>query len=230
MVISTIKKHKPTPVTILLVILFVVLYVIGSYTRFNFLDIIYRGHPIPIWCVVCLIVLLALLWNYNRIIGILYGILILFQLKRVIINAFVGDASSTEVKATPTNTTPMTIDSVLMNQDDDRFKTDDVKIREIIRQIQAELDFDPYKTPLARQVIIDVYKRYFNNDMFVKLNEITENSKKYQKEYRLLYMPQPTELNYSIDVADLLSKSSGFGVNPQIDKPLGVGDAGTTRS
>ena len=228
MVISTIKKHKPTPVTILLVILFVVLYVIGSYTRFNFLDIIYRGHPIPIWCVVCLIVLLALLWNYNRIIGTLYGILILFQLKRVIINAFVGDASSSTITTTQTN--PLTVNSVLMNPDDDRFKTDDVKIREIIRQIQAELDFDPYKTPLARQVIIDVYKRYFNNDMFVKLNEITENSKKYQKEYRLLYMPQPTELNYSVDVADLLSKSSGFGVNPQIDKPLGVGDAGTTRS
>ena len=230
MVISTIKKHKPTPVTILLVILFVVLYVIGSYTRFNFLDIIYRGHPIPIWCVVCLIVLLALLWNYNRIIGTLYGILILFQLKRVIINAFVGDASDIASISTPTNTGVIMTDSFLMNPDDDRFKTDDVKIREIIRQIQAELDFDPYKTPLARQVIIDVYKRYFNNDMFVKLNEITENSKKYQKEYRLLYMPQPTELNYSVDVADLLSKSSGFGVNPQIDKPLGVGDAGTTRS
>jgi len=230
MVISTNKKNTPTPTTIILVILFVVLYIIGTYTRFNFLDIIYRGHPIPIWCVVCLIVLLALLWNYNRIIGTLYGILILFQLKRVIINAFVGDASDIASISTPTNTGVIMTDSVLMNPDDDRFKTDDVKIREIIRQIQAELDFDPYKTPLARQVIIDVYKRYFNNDMFVKLNEITENSKKYQKEYRLLYMPQPTELNYSVDVADLLSKSSGFGVNPQIDKPLGVGDAGTTRS
>ena len=91
------------------------------------------------------------------------------------------------------------------------------------------MEFDPYKTPLAREVIIDIYKRYFNNDMFVKLQEITENSKKYQKQYKLLYVPQPTELNYSVDVAKLLAESSGFGVNPQIDKPLGVGDTSTTR-
>ena len=63
-----------------------------------------------------------------------------------------------------------------------------------------------------------------NTFMFVKLNEILQNSKNYQKEYKLLYMPQPTELNYSVDVANLLAKSRGFGVNPQVDKPLGVGD------
>ena len=232
---------RPTPITILLVVLFVVLYIIGTYSRFNYLDFIYKGHPVPVWCVICLLVLFALLWKYNRKIGILYGILILFQLKRIIINTFVGEDTST--------TTPNTLVlPPLLDPDDDRigaadrhlresealaadrFKTDDVKIKEILRQIQSELDFDPYKTPLAREIIMDVYQRYFNNDMFVKLQEITENSKQYQKQYKLLYMPQPTELKYSVDVANLLAKSRGFGVNPQIDKPLGVGDTTTERA
>jgi hypothetical protein len=146
----------------------------------------------------------------------------LFQLKRVIINSFVAD------EPTPTKTS-FFAEPNLLDPEDDRFKTDELKIKEILRQIQSELEFDPNKTPLAREVIMDIYQRYFNNDMFVKLQEITANSKQYQKEYKLLYMPQPTELNYSVDVADLLVKSRGFGVNPQIDKPLGVGDTSTVR-
>ena len=144
------------------------------------------------------------------------------MLFRSIINSFVGENPN------PTKTS-FFAEPNLVDPEDDRFKTDDVKIKEILRQIQAELEFDPYKTPLAREVIMDVYQRYFNNDMFVKLQEITANSKQYQKQYKLLYMPQPTELNYSVDVANLLAKSRGFGVNPQIDKPLGVGDTGTER-
>ena len=145
---------RPPLITILLVVLFVILYTIGTYSRFNYLDFIYKGHPIPIWCVLCLIVLLALLWNYNRKIGILYGILILFQLKRVIINSFVGNSPN------PTKTSFFTEPNLVDPEDDrigaadrhlresealaaDSFKTDDVKIKEILRQIQAELEFDP---------------------------------------------------------------------------------------
>ena len=207
---------------VVLVSFFVVLFIIGTYTRFNYIDIIYKGHSISILCIVFLLVLFGLLWRYNTTIGVLYGILILFQLKRIIINGFIGEMTI------PT-TTSFFAEPNLMDPEDDRFKTDDVKLKEIIRQIQSELEFDPYKTPLAREVIIDVYKRYFNNDMFVKLQEITENSKKYQKQYKLLYVPQPTELNYSVDVAKLLEESKGFGVNPQIDKSLGVGDTSTAR-
>lgn len=185
-------------INIILVICFLIFYIIGTYTRFNYLDLIYKGHPIPLYCIIILIILLAFIWQYNRTIGILYGILIIFQLKRIIINSFVNPEISQQ--------SSFYVEPTLLDTEDKRFKRDNVKIKEILRQIQAEINFDPYKTPLARKIIIDIYEKYFNNDMFIKLQEINDNSKQYQKEYKLLYMTQPTSLDYSISMADILSK------------------------
>jgi hypothetical protein len=209
----------------ILLILFIILYVFGTYIRFNYLDVLYRGHSIPIWCIICLIILFGLLLQYNKTIGIIYGILIIFQFQRIFINGFKNKIDSFAVPSS----TNFFVEPNLLDPEDNRFKTDEIKLKEILRQIQSELNFDPYKTPLSRKIIIDIYKRYFNNDMFLKLQEITQNSKNYRKDYSLLYISQPKELDYKVDVAKLLEQSSSFGVNPQIDKPLGVGDTTTSR-
>ena len=54
---------------------------------------------------------------------------------------------------------------------DDRFKMDDVKKDELLRQIKAQINFDPYKTELSKEVIYEIYNKYFDNDIFVKLKE-----------------------------------------------------------
>lgn len=214
------KKNFKLIINYLFIILFIILYVIASIHKFNLFYYIYPNNNIPLYLIIISFIIVIMLLLYNTYIGLLYAILLIFQLKCIKYENFniSNNTSNNELKANQIDTknNKLTI-PFYIETDDERFKIDDVKIKQIIRQIQAELQFDPSKTPLARKVIIDIYKKYFDNDIFVKLNEITQESEKYTSEYQLLYTNPTIELGYDVDTAKILQSSTSFGVSPNVD-------------
>ena len=44
------------------------------------------------------------------------------------------------------------------------FKEDPVKRKEILRAVRSQLDFNPNKSDLARETILDIYRKYYGED------------------------------------------------------------------
>ena len=64
--------------------------------------------------------------------------------------------------------------------EDDLFTMDPVKKSEILRAVRAQLDFDPYKSDLTRETILDIYRKYFGEDEALKFRREYETSQSYQ--------------------------------------------------
>jgi hypothetical protein len=100
---------------------------------------------------------------------------------------------------------------------DERFKSDDVIKGEILRQIKAQIEFDPYKTPLSKDVIYEIYNKYYDNDIFVKLKNINDDSQKYIAAGNFTYLPKNDKVDYDLITYQNLNDNIQFGVNPIID-------------
>lgn len=100
---------------------------------------------------------------------------------------------------------------------DDRFKMDDIKKDEILKQIKAQIDNDPYKTNLSKDVINEIYSKYFDNDIFIKLNQVNDDSKQYIASGNFKYLPQDNKVDYDIVTYQNLSNNSQIGINPISD-------------
>lgn len=100
---------------------------------------------------------------------------------------------------------------------DERFKSDDVIKKEILRQIKAQIEFDPYKSPLAKDVIYELYNKYYDNDIFVKLKNINDDSQKYIAAGNFNYLPKNDKVDYDLITYQNLNDNIQFGVNPIID-------------
>ncbi len=100
---------------------------------------------------------------------------------------------------------------------DERFKMDDVIKNEILRQIKSQIDFDPYKTPLAKDVIYEIYNKYYDNDIFVKLKNINDDSQTYIAAGNFNYLPKNDKVDYDLITYQNLNNNIQFGVNPIID-------------
>jgi hypothetical protein len=100
---------------------------------------------------------------------------------------------------------------------DNRFKVDEVKNKEILRQIKAQVDFDPYKTNLAKDVIYEIYNKYFDNDIFVKLKTVDDDSAQYVASGNFRYLPEPDKVDFDQITYQNLSYNTAFGVNPLTD-------------
>jgi hypothetical protein len=109
-----------------------------------------------------------------------------------------------------------------LNGVDDRFKMDDIKKDEIIKQIKAQINFDPYKTELSKDVIYEIYNKYFDNDIFVKLNAIDDDSKAYIASGNFNYVPKPDKVDYDLTTYNNLLKNTSFGINSQLDSGKGL--------
>ena len=103
---------------------------------------------------------------------------------------------------------------------DDRFKMDEVKKNEILREIKAQVDFDPYKTELSKSVIYEIYNKYFDNDVFKKLKQIDDDSKSYVAAGNFSYLPKNNQVDYDLITYQNLSSSENVGLNPVVDKIL----------
>ncbi len=101
--------------------------------------------------------------------------------------------------------------------EDDRFKTDDVVVREILRQIKSQVDFDPYKTQLDKDVIYEIYNKYFDNDIFIKLKNNNDDSASYLAAGNFNYVPAASQVDYDLVTYQNLNNNISFGVNPLAD-------------
>jgi hypothetical protein len=109
-----------------------------------------------------------------------------------------------------------------LNGVDDRFKIDDIKKDTILRQIKAQINFDPYKTNLSKDVIYEIYNKYFDNDVFVKLNAIDDDSKAYIASGNFNYVPKQDKVDYDLTTYSNLLKNTSFGINSQLDTGKGL--------
>jgi len=94
---------------------------------------------------------------------------------------------------------------------------DDIKKDEILKEIKAQINFDPYKTDLSKDVIYEIYNKYFNNDIFTKLKSIDDDSKEYIASGNFNYIPKENKVDYDITTYDNLLKNTAFGINSQLD-------------
>ena len=102
---------------------------------------------------------------------------------------------------------------------DDRFKMDDIKKNEILREIKSQINFDPYKTELSKDVIYEIYNKYFDNNVFLKLQSIDEDSKNYIASGNFNYIPQNKKVDFDIKIyQDLNKNNAAFGINAELSK------------
>ena len=126
---------------------------------------------------------------------------------------------------TQTQTQTQEINDTVMNREngvDDRFKLDDIKKEEIIRQIKAQINFDPYKTDLSKNVIYEIYNKYFDNNVFVKLKAIDDDSKAYIASGNFNYVPKKDKVDYDLTTYNNLLNNTSFGINAQLDTGKGL--------
>jgi hypothetical protein len=100
---------------------------------------------------------------------------------------------------------------------DERFKVDDVVVRELLRQIKSQVDFDPYKTELDKEVIYEIYNKYFDNDIFKKLKNNNSDSASYIAAGNFNYVPHVPKVDYDLVTYQNLSNNIGFGITPLAD-------------
>lgn len=100
---------------------------------------------------------------------------------------------------------------------DERFKVDEQAIQEILRQIKSQVDFDPYKTQLDKDVIYEIYNKYFDNDIFKKLKKNNNDSASYIAAGNFNYVPTIAKVDYDLLTYQNLSNNTGFGINPLTD-------------
>ncbi len=100
---------------------------------------------------------------------------------------------------------------------DERFKVDEVAVKEILRQIKSQVDFDPYKTQLDKEVIYEIYNKYFDNDIFKKLQNNNSDSASYIAAGNFNYVPTVAQVDYDLVTYQNLSNNTGFGVSPLAD-------------
>ena len=100
---------------------------------------------------------------------------------------------------------------------DDRFKVDDVAVKAILRQIKSQVEFDPYKTNLEKDVISEIYNRYFDNDIFLKLKTNYDDSKDYIAAGNFKYLPQSNKVDYDLVTYQNLNNNIELGISPLTD-------------
>jgi hypothetical protein len=94
---------------------------------------------------------------------------------------------------------------------------DDVVVKDILRQIKSQVDFDPYKTNLSKDVIYEIYNKYFDNDIFVKLKNNNDDSKTYLAAGNFNYVPQVAKADYDLVTYQNLTNNLQLGINPLTD-------------
>ena len=196
---KNIKLYYHLIITLLFVYIFIQFL---TLRQSNSIYKFYIDYVMNKYCLILYISLLFLIMKYDIYTTILLFILIIGPLK----------CSSKEYFETEQNQINEVVTNNLLGIDD-RFKMDDVKKNELLRQIKAQINFDPYKTELSKEVIYEIYNKYFDNDIFVKLKSIDESSKEYIASGKFDYIPKQKKVDYDITTYENLLKSTLIGVN-----------------
>ena len=209
---------------IIITLIFVYIFVqFLSLKRTNIIFKIYADYILNKYCLILYILLSLVIITYDVYTGILLLVLVIGPFKIAIKEYFSNEEfsnsnsnSNISIPLTrPTNTNTNTPISLVNS--DTRFKTDDIAINEILRQIKAQIEFDTHKTDLSKQVIYEIYNKYFDNDVFIKLKTNMDDSKEYNAEGKLNYIPEPDKIKYDLSSYKNLSNNSQIGINPDVD-------------
>jgi hypothetical protein len=186
------------------------------------------------YCFILYILLSLLVLKYNRYTGTLLLVLGIGSFKSAIKEYFITtptDAIPTKIvdgkilADVPIPTITSLQDTINANNllnaqelgKDDRFKMDDVAVKEILREIKSQVDFDPYKTELDKDVIYEIYNKYFDNDIFIKLQKNNDDSASYLAAGNFSYVPTVAQVDYDLVSYQNLSNNIQFGINPITD-------------
>jgi len=173
----------------------------------------YNDYIMNKYCLILYICLLLLVMNYDKYTGILLFILIIGPIKCSYKEYFEDDEQNFEDQEEKEQNEINTFVENNLLGIDNRFKMDDVKKDELLRQIKAQINFDPYKTNLSKEVIYELYNKYFDNDVFIKLKEIDNKSKDYIASGKFNYIPKEDKVDYDIKTYENLLKNTSIGVN-----------------
>ena len=184
----------------------------------------YTDYIMNKYCIILYILLVILIMRYDNYTAILLFILVLVPFRFAFKEYFITttpNAVSNTVSNTIPNSTSFNINDPLVQSEylgnDDRFKMDDIAKNEILRQIKAQIDFDPYKTNLSKNVIYDIYNKYFDNDIFVKLKNINDDSKQYIAEGNFKYVPENNKVDYDLVSYQILTANTQLGNTGLVD-------------
>jgi len=188
----------------LIIIIFVYIFIqFLTMKRNNPIYKIYTDYIMNKYCIILYLLLVILIAKYDKFTAILLIILIIAPFKCAI-KEFFENSNTTTTTTIPYGT-------------DDRFKMDEIEKERILKQIKSQVDFDPYKTDMEKDVIYEIYNKYFDNDIFVKLKNINDDSKQYIAEGNFQYVPQTNKVDYDIINYQNLSQNVQLGINPIVD-------------
>ena len=193
---------------IILTILFVYIFIqFLTMKRSNKIYKFYSDYIMNKYCIILYMFFILLILKYDSFTSIILLILVIAPFKCAIKEFFVSDTTPTINLSIATN---------LLGKDT-RFKVDDVANDTILRQIKSQIEFDPYKTNLAKGVVFEIYNKYFNNDIFVKLMNTNDDSKQYIAAGNFDYLPKNDKVDYDIVKYQNLSENTQIGINPISD-------------
>ena len=194
---------------IILTIIFVYIFIqFLTMKRTNTIYKFYSDYIMNKYCIILYIFLTLIILKYDNFTGILLLILIIAPFKCAIKEFFKSSSSSSS---------PDSHIATDLLSTDTRFKTDDVTKDTIIKQIKSQIDFDPYKTNLGKGVIYEIYNKYFDNDIFVKLKSTNDDSKQYIASGNFKYLPENNKVDYDLVTYQNLTQNTQIGINPISD-------------
>jgi len=208
-----------TIITIIFVYVFVQFL---TLKRTNIIFKIYADYILNKYCLILYILLSVLIMKYDAYTGILLLVLVIAPFK-VAVKEYFNDTNQITQITQITLNDKTDIDTLTqppmptLPENDNRFKTDDIAINDILRQIKAQIEFDTHKTELSKEVIYEIYNKYFDNDVFIKLKTNMDDSKEYNAEGKLSYIPEPDKIKYDLSSYTNLSNNSQIGINPDVD-------------
>jgi len=203
------KKNILLGYHIILTIIFVYIFIqFLTMKRTNKIYKFYSDYIMNKYCIILYIFLTLLIMKYDSFTGILLLILIIAPFKCALKEFF---ESSTSTSSPDSN-----IATDLLGTDN-RFQMDDIAKDKILKQIKSQIDFDPYKTNLGKDVIYEIYNKYFDNDIFIKLKNTNDDSKQYIAAGNFKYVPENNQVDYDLVTYQNLSNNTQVGVNPISD-------------
>ena len=207
----------------ILIIIFVYVFVqFLTMKRNNIVYGFYSKYIMNKYCIILYLFFVLLIMKYDKFTAILLLIMIISPFKCAI-KEFFQSNSNDDKNIMPTiyrPTEPILVNPTLpsvINNTDDRFKMDEVEKDIILKQIKSQVDFDPYNTNLAKDVIYEIYNKYFDNDVFVKLKKVNDDSKQYIAEGNFKYIPENNKVDYDLVTYQNLSNNTQIGINPISD-------------
>ena len=199
-------------VTMLFIYIF---YQLLSMKKSNNVYYIWSEYVLNKYCFICYLLLSIYIFTLDSYIGLLLLILAIASFR--IANKEYFDVTTSLTTIPNVTTIP---NGLVQEQElgiDARFKVDDVAVRDILRQIKSQVDFDPYKSNLDKQVIYEIYNKYFDNDIFLKLKNNNDDSASYLAAGNFNYIPSTPKVDYDIVTYQNLNDNIQFGINPIID-------------